>query len=78
MKIKIIYFACLIPNAWEPIVLEQLESLKKLNLYSIASNIWMSVISNNNELSKLKSILSQNYNKILKLVRRKYNFVVLG
>ncbi len=64
MKIKIIYFACLIPNAWEPIVLEQLESLKKLNLYSTASNIWMSVISNDNELSKLKLILSQNYNKI--------------
>ena len=64
MKIKIIYFACLIPNAWEPIVLEQLDALKKLNLYSTASNIWMSVISNDNELSKLKLILSQNYNKI--------------
>jgi len=64
MKIKIVYFAYLVPNHWEPIIKEQLDALKNLNLYNIAASIYMSVISNPIELSKLKIVLEQNYNKI--------------
>ena len=64
MNIKIVYFANLIPNTWESIITEQLESLKKLELYNKASNIYMSVISNDRELIKLKELLNSKYKKI--------------
>ena len=63
-KIKIVYFAWLCPNIWEPIVREQLESLKALPLYDLANEIYMSVIANDNELEKLKLLLTQEYPKI--------------
>jgi hypothetical protein len=64
MKIKIVYFAYLIPNKWESIVKEQLDSLKKIQLYEESINIYMSIISDDTELSKLKSLLENNYNKV--------------
>jgi len=57
MKIKIVYFAYLIPNKWEIIVKEQLDSLKNIQLYNESINIYMSVISDDNELEKLKIFL---------------------
>jgi hypothetical protein len=64
MKIKIVYFAYLIPNKWEVIVNEQLSSLKKLSLYDEAINIYMTVISDNNELQKLIILLNNEYPKV--------------
>jgi hypothetical protein len=64
MKIKIVYFAYLAPDKWEKIVVEQLDSLKKIDLYDIASNIYMSVISDDIEIEKLKILLKNNYSKI--------------
>lgn len=64
MNIKIIYFANLIPNEWEPIIIEQLESLKKLELYKEAIKIFMSVIGSELELNKLKQLINLNYTKI--------------
>ena len=64
MKVKIVYFAYLIPNKWESIVKEQLDSLKKIQLYEESMNIYMSIISDDTELSKLKSLLENNYNKV--------------
>ena len=64
INIKIVYFANLIPNSWESIIIEQLDSLKKLELYNKASNIYMSVISNDRELIKLKELINSKYKKI--------------
>ena len=64
MKIKIVYFAYLIPNKWENIIKEQLDSLKKLTLYTDAVNIYMSVISDDIELEKLKNLIKTDYNRI--------------
>ena len=64
LNVKIVYFANLIPNSWEPIIIEQLDSLKKLELYNKASNIYMSVISNDRELIKLKELINSKYKKI--------------
>ena len=44
MKIKIVYFAYLIPNRWETIVKEQLNSLYNTKLYNDAVNIYISNI----------------------------------
>ena len=63
IKIKIVYFACLIPNLWEPIIIEQLDSLKNLELYN-KSKIFMSVIANDVELNKLKELIKNKYSKI--------------
>lgn len=63
-KIKIIYFAYLLPTKWESIVLEQLEELKQLDLYNIADEISINVNTNEEELQKLKIILSEKYDKI--------------
>ena len=63
LKIKIVYFANLnFPN-WQAIVLEQLNSLKLLDLYNI-SQIYMSVIANDLELNELKYILYNQFDKI--------------
>jgi len=64
MKVKIVYFAYLIPNKWENIVIEQLDSLKKLKLYDEAIDIYMSVISNDIELNELQILLKTKYNKV--------------
>jgi len=63
MNIKVVYFANLLKN-WEIIVVEQLDELKKLELYSKAKHIYISVISNDIELQKLKILLNTNYSKI--------------
>jgi hypothetical protein len=63
-KIKIVYFAWLCPGIWEPIVTEQLDSLKVLPLYDLANEIYMSVIADNVELEKLKLLINQKYSKI--------------
>jgi hypothetical protein len=64
MKIKIVYFAYLVPNKWESIIMEQLNMLKLLELYNIA-DINMSVISMNTEdLELLKILLNKHFNKV--------------
>lgn len=67
IKIKIVYFAYLLQDKWENIVLEQLEQLYSLTeLYEI-SDIYMSVIDVSEdavELAKLKNILNEKYSKI--------------
>ena len=67
MKIKIVYFAYLLQDKWEEIVLEQLEQLYSLNELYALSDIYMSVIDvseNASELEKLKYILLNRYPKI--------------
>ena len=64
MKIKIVYFAYLIPDKWLPIVEEQLDSLKSLELYNESSNIYMTVISDDNQLTILKKLLADKYSKV--------------
>jgi hypothetical protein len=67
MKIKIVYFAYLIPDKWESIVLEQLESLYSLTSLYEASQIYISVIDDTpeqTELITLRNIISEKFNKI--------------
>jgi hypothetical protein len=67
MNIKIVYFTYLVPNKWQSIVEEQLNSLYKLTSLYNKSEIYMSVIDTSEsqkELEKLRSILSKKYNKI--------------
>ena len=68
LKIKIVYFAYLVPNEWEPIVIEQLDSLKKCGLYNDATDIYISLLANDTELQKIK-ILLKKYSKI-KIINR--------
>ena len=67
MNIKIVYFTYLVPNKWEPIVLEQLEALYNVtSLYEQAS-IYISVIDVSEsliEFNKLRNIITSKYNKI--------------
>ena len=67
MNIKIVYFAYLIPEKWQPIIIEQLDSLYNIsNLYE-KSTIYMSVIDDTdgqNELNQLRILLSEKYSKI--------------
>jgi len=64
MKVKIVYFAYLVPNVWQNIVIEQLDALKQLELYSEAVNIYISVIADDIELEKLKTLISSEYTKL--------------
>ena len=67
MNIKIVYFAYLVPNKWENIVLEQLEMLYNVTSLYEKAHIYMSVIDNTinqSELQKLRNILRDQYNKI--------------
>lgn len=67
MNIKIVYFTYLVPNKWEPIVLEQLDALYNVtSLYEKAS-IYISVIDDSEsqiEFNKLRNIIESKYNKI--------------
>ena len=67
MNIKIVYFTYLVPNKWEPIVLEQLEALYNItSLYEKAS-IYISLTDDSesqHEFKKLRNIISSKYNKI--------------
>ncbi len=67
MNIKIVYFTYLVPNKWEPIVLEQLEALYNItSLYEQAS-IYISLTDDSesqHEFKKLRNIISSKYNKI--------------
>ena len=67
MKIKIVYFAYLLQDKWEEIVLEQLEQLYSLTeLYEI-SDIYMSIVDvseGSTELEKLNHLLLNKYPKI--------------
>ena len=62
--IKIVYFAYLVPNVWIPIVTEQLDALKDLDLYEKAKNIYFSVIADDTELEILKLVLKEKYQKV--------------
>jgi len=67
MKIKIVYFAYLIPGKWESIIEEQLSSLYSMTSLCDISTIFMSIIDDTpgqQELKKLRSLLSEKYNKI--------------
>ena len=65
MKIKIVYFAYLIPDKWYSIIDEQMNSLKNCGLYDDAIDIIISVVSDDNELPKLKKLLQEKYDKII-------------
>jgi len=62
--VKIVYFTYLVPNKWYPIVTEQLDALKELELYEIAKKIYISVIADDCEFEKLKILLFEKYSKI--------------
>lgn len=67
MKIKIVYFAYLIPDKWKSIVLEQLESLFLVSSLYEASQIYISAIDDTpeqTEINTLRNIISSKYNKI--------------
>jgi hypothetical protein len=64
MKIKIVYFAYLVPDKWITIIEEQLNALYNTNLYNDASEIFVSVISDAYELEKFKIYLTK-YPKII-------------
>ena len=77
MKIKIVYFVYLVPDKWESIVLEQLESLYSLTSLYEASDIYISVIDDTPEqtqINTLCNIISSKYNKI-KIVNIFFNNV---
>ena len=63
VNLKVVYFSYQIPVIREPIVIEQLSSLKSLDLYYIA-DIYMSVNTNDTELEKLKLLLKDHFAKI--------------
>ena len=63
-KIKILYFINLRPNKWKPIVEEQLNSLKNLDLYNYADEIYVSLISDKKEIIDFTNLLKTNYSKI--------------
>jgi hypothetical protein len=68
MNIKIVYFAYLIPGKWEDIVSEQLMQLYNITTLYNVSAILMSCIDDTpeqQELKKLKFLLSNKYNKII-------------
>lgn len=64
LKLKLVYFAYLIPNKWESIIDEQLSALVNCGLYEEAQDIYMSVITDHIELKKLKIKLEKKYPKI--------------
>lgn len=65
MKIKIVYFAYLLTDHWKPIVQEQLESLKNIDLYEECESILMSIVVENGEdLIELQDMLDKNFQKI--------------
>ena len=64
IKIKIVYFAYLVPDAWFGIVTEQLDNLQNLKLYENASNIYISVIADDIEFGKLKELIKSKYQKL--------------
>ena len=64
LKIKIVYFAYLVPNVWIPIVTEQLDSLKSSGLYDLANDIYISLIADDTELKKINILLRDRYPKI--------------
>jgi hypothetical protein len=64
MRIKIVYFVYLLPNKWISILTEQLDALKKIPLYDEAEDIYISIISDDEQLEILKVILQSKYNKI--------------
>ena len=64
IKIKIVYFAYLLPNVWFDIVTEQLDSLQTLQLYEDASNIYISVIADDIEFEKLQQLIKNDYPKL--------------
>lgn len=64
MRIIVVYFAYLLPGYWQPIVNEQLESFKSCGLYDECDEIYMSVISDDTELTELKNIINTQYPKV--------------
>ena len=63
-KVNIVYFAYLNSDSWEPIVLEQLNSLKSLGLYDIADNIYISLSCQDEQLKRLKQLIWAKFKKI--------------
>lgn len=64
MRIKIIYFTFLLKDKWLPIVQEQLDALKNLELYNIAEKIYICLISDDDQLVILKNLLKNKYPKV--------------
>ena len=64
MKIKIVYFAYLVPNKWLAKVSSQLEMLVSIGLYDRADEIYLSAIGETEELDTLKNLIESTYSKI--------------
>ena len=64
MKIKIVYFAYLVPNKWISLVSNQLNLLKSIGLYEQADEIYLSASGEKEELDKLDKLINFLYPKI--------------
>ena len=66
-QIKIVYFAYLVPDVWESIVSEQLDSLYNLKSLYESAEIYMSVndtSESHTELEKLRIMILNKYSKV--------------
>ena len=63
-KVKIVYFASLLEDKWEGIVLEQLWSLKNSKIYDDADEIYISLQCNDQQLKRIKQHLWSKFKKI--------------
>lgn len=64
MKINVVYYVFLNPEAWKEIVSEQLNLLKSSGLYDESNKIHIVANGNKKEFNELKSILKNDYSKI--------------
>lgn len=64
MKIKIVYFIFLVPNRWEDFIDEQIGNLKKLELYDLADEIYISCCGEKSEYLLLENKIRTEYSKI--------------
>lgn len=74
LKVKIVYFAYLNTDDWEPIVLEQLNSLRNTGLYELADNIYISLVCDDVRLKRIKQLIWAKFKKIEIINRYNGNF----
>ena len=58
------YGVYLVPNMWQSIVTEQLNSIKQCGLYDDAQAIYVGVVGTNDELIKFSNFLESNFPKV--------------
>lgn len=64
MKIKIVYYIFLVPGRWEQFIDEQIGGLKKLKLYEMANQIFISCSGDKKEFFNLEKKIESEYKKI--------------